>query len=269
MPKRGCRPLAARQSKGQLFPTCYVIRNDEPEPEIKKPKKNKTNRKKVEKEDPVKQWTDEKTKANKEYIKSWYYPYDAFNPWPAKTDLACWWCTCKFDWTPFPLPHKYSTMHRQYEVMGVFCGPSCAKAYAMQCGNFSNIQNICQWINIIAMKYYGYKIGSSDGEPLKSNIAPAPRKELLQKYCGKNGLTIEQFRSLCRCGRTIEILPPGWVTSKQVLQAEQTYAQTHKTVYHMDDPDHMQRTTDLVRKHRIPFAGLRGRRLCDFYKSIN
>lgn len=200
-----------------------------------------------------------------EWLKSWYFPTDAFDPWPGKTPLCCWWCTCEFDWTPFPLPYGYDLRSSRFKVNGVFCGPSCAKAYCIN-RSYSNTGDVFMWINSIAEKMYGYDLSSkTPGSFVKSTIMPAPPKEVLSKYCGPNGFSPEQYRNFCMCGRSLEILPPNFITLKQVVQAEQ-HNGTRNPIRHVEDPDNIQRTQDLVKVRRIPFAGLGAKRLSDYLK---
>jgi hypothetical protein len=122
------------------------------------------------------------------------------------------------------------------------------------------------FIDRVAEDFYGYRIHMEDGAPKRSSIPLAPDKELLQDYCGPEGMTIEQFRAVCSCGRSIKVLPPAWITMKQVVQAEQQTAKQGRKIYHRENPDDIQRTQDLVRVHRIPFAGIGARRISDFIK---
>jgi len=165
--------------------------------------------------------------GKKPWLKSWYFPSDAFDPWPKKTDLRCWHCTHPFDWSPFPLPFSFNTGASRYRISsGIFCGPSCAKAYiGNQPHSSSNFGAVCNWIDEIARDYYGYvtKTGGT------VHITPAPPKELLKEYCGDKGLTIQQFRTICAHGRSLKILKPGWITIKQVVEAEQANAKHHTT----------------------------------------
>lgn len=50
------------------------------------------------------QWgSDGDQPVDRPWLKSWYFPADAFDPWPRKqpAGLCCWHCTCEFDWAPF------------------------------------------------------------------------------------------------------------------------------------------------------------------------
>ena len=61
-----------------------------------------------------------------------------------------------------------------------------------------------------------------------------------------------------------------WITVKQVVQAEQKCAKVgNRKVYHRENPDDIQRTHDLVRVRRIPFAGLGARRMTDYLKQTS
>lgn len=206
------------------------------------------------------QWGSAESRESGDWLKSWYFPKDAMDPWPDKTDLCCWWCSHPFTWAPFPMPYSYDPRNDRYRVTGIFCGPSCAKAFAAN-RQYTNIQNITSWISIIAKEYYGYvdRFGGI------IHIPVAPARELLQMFCGPKGLSIKQFRSVCVHGRTLRIKPPNWVTEKQIVEAEQQNAQTYP-VFHPEAPDRIERTQDLVKVRRTPYAGKGVRRIGDYLK---
>lgn len=200
---------------------------------------------------------------NKPWLSSWTYPTEEFDPWPReKSGVRCWWCTYPFDWTPFPLPCSYDKYSKKYRVIGSFCGPSCAKAYAANTLRQTNTGYSYGWIDEIAKKYFGY-ITPLGQLPL---IRPAPPKEILQDYCGPKGFTIKQFRSVCVHGRSIELLPPGWITYKQVVEAELEVAKRSSGIRHEESADICDvRTRDVVRVQRQPFAGTGTRRINDYF----
>lgn len=213
------------------------------------------------------QWGDATTKAKPTWLISWYYPVNAFQPWPQKTEICCWWCTHAFEWTPFPLPYQYDLSSNRYRTVGMFCGPSCAKSYAYNVKHYTNMDNVFWWIDIIAEEYFGYSINVEPGVPKRSYIPMAPDKEVLQRYCGPEGMSIDQYRAACCCGRSIKLLPPDWITKKQVVQAENEFARRGgRTVYHHENPDDIQRTQDIVKIHRIPFVGVGAMRITDYIK---
>lgn len=207
------------------------------------------------------------------WLKSWYFPTDAFDPWPSKTDLRCWWCTHQFTWSPFPLPNRYDDRDKRYDVTGIFCGPSCAKAYAA--GKYPNITHVYHWIEVIAHEFYGYTTNTG----ATPHIPVAPPRELLRDFCGPKGFTIQQFRSACVHGRSLVLLRPGWITLKQIVEAEDSNARISTKVelakeasasikqsaFHPENPDAIQTTGSLVRITRVPFAGVGARRLDEFF----
>jgi hypothetical protein len=218
----------------------------------------------------AKQWSRDNyyKKEEKPWIKSWYYPTDAFNPWPSTgTNLCCWWCSYEFNWSPFPLPLQYDRLSQRYKVIGIFCGPSCAKAYAMTKDNIAVSSKICYFIEKIACDFYGYDLHTETGIYKKCTIPVAPPKEILQKYCGSNGFTINQYRKMCMCGRSLKVLDMHFITIKQVIEAEQQMARTHNKVYHGENPDNIQTIDMLVTKKRVPYAGAGVRRIADFIKA--
>lgn len=277
-----CKPLASKGCS-KLGPVCYVDASFETsgprlrekykpvyvftKPKTTEPKKEEQQQAK----EAARQWSmseyvGDGTSTNRPWIKSWYYPLDSFDPWPDKTDLCCWWCSCQFDWSPFPLPYSYDRFSNRYRVIGLFCGPSCAKAYAKNSSRYSTVENVYSFIEQIATEFYDYKLGVMTGASKRCTIPLAPPKEILQKYCGPNGFTIEQYRAMCCCGRSLKVHPPHIITMKQVIEAEQQLAKTKK-VYHSENPDDMQCLTDLVTKKRVPYAGTGAKRITDYLKT--
>jgi hypothetical protein len=278
--RRTCKPLASKAGQ-KLFPICFVdchiatagppIYAGDRAKLARLYDKLKSSRVHASGEDLMhqsrvagSQWGNAKLRAQATWLKSWYFPIDAFRPWPQESKLCCWWCTEPFSWTPFPLPYQYDRHSNRYRSIGMFCGPSCAKSYAANVKRYENIDNVFRWIETIATDSFGYRIGIDEGGVKRSSVPFAPDRELLQKFCGPEGMTIEEFRSACDCGRCIELLEPNWITQKQIVQAEQIVAKMGRAIYHREDPDHIQRTQDLVRVKRIPFAGIGARRISDY-----
>ena len=207
---------------------------------------------------------------DKPWIKSWYFPTDAFEQWPtAATGLRCWHCTHKFDWPPFPMPRSFDKTAGRFRVIaGGFCGPSCAKAYAKYASCVFNDQNVFAMIDQIAFQYFGYKTPKGH-IPV---IPIAPKKEVLQKYCGPKGLTITQFRTLCAHGRRLTLADPGFISQKQIIEAEDITARRKDfnglgRVFHAENPDDMKPIEDMVRVRRPVFGGRGARPLSEFFKS--
>ena len=270
------KPLASKRGQ-KLFPICYVdssirtagnpLRSSDCVVVTKAAPEEDEDDLKHQMPQACSQWGNALEKAKESWLKSWYFPIDVFNPWPIKTDICCWWCTYSYDWTPFPLPYHYDLSSNRYKSIGMFCGPSCSKSYACKVKGYSNLDSVYSFIETVAEDFYGYNMHMDDGAPKRSSIPLAPDKEVLQRYCGEEGMTIEQFRAACACGRNIKLLPPSWITTKQIVQAEQQVAKKGCCkIYHRENPDDIQRTQDLVRIHRIPFAG-RGARRMSYYLS--
>jgi hypothetical protein len=195
------------------------------------------------------------------WLKSWYYPPDIFDPWPSKVPegVRCWWCTHSFETPPFPMPYHHDPKIDRYKVKGMFCGPSCAKAYASSAYRCTDrrIVSIMYWIGVIAKKYYGY--------PRGVRIPLAPPREILREYCGPKGFTIEQFRTACARSRVIAILPFMSVTDKQIVEAEQLNAKSHGAPFHPENPDKIMTTNELVIQPRTSYVGRGVRRLNEFF----
>jgi hypothetical protein len=257
----GGKPLSTRSSRS-IFPVVFVDtspRSGEPQKPVKLEKQS----------DPVCGNPDDQSlvaaaqwgsgdKMDDTWLRSWYYPTDAFDPWPSHTDLRCWYCTHPFDNTPFPLPWSYNPKQGKWRVRGLFCGPSCSKAYALE-RDIAAKCSVMVWINEIARKFYGYTFKSAD-------IPVAPRRELLREYCGPKGLTIQQYRSACLHGRSITLHRPGFITIKQVVEAEQKTVKQYRGVAHKENPDRMISTRDLTQAKRMVFGGKGARRIAEFLK---
>jgi hypothetical protein len=205
-----------------------------------------------------------KEEEEKPWIKSWFFPCDAFDPWPEKANgTCCWHCTCEYDCAPFPLPRSRDETHGRWRVYaGGFCGPSCAKAYAKYTLQCSNLSNVFSWIDLIATKYFSYD------EKIKIPIAP--KKEVLQKYCGPRGLTIAQFRTMCTHGRTLKLHDPGFIALKQIVEGEDINASMKLAngttrVCHRENPDDIKTVEELVTTKRAVFGGRSTRPISSFF----
>jgi hypothetical protein len=187
--------------------------------------------------------------------------------WPAKTDLKCWWCLHGFDTRPFPCPYRKS-VDGKLHVMGVFCGPSCAKAWAVHDGRFLDAQRVPSLIDELARSR-----GFCPKNRTLIHIPEAPPRTVLKMFRGETeGLTIEQFRGLCACEFDVKVLDPPYITHKQVLVAEHRrlldMARTGR-ICHVESSDSYALTAlELARKRRDGvriFAGIGARRLDEFF----
>ena len=188
--------------------------------------------------------------------------------WPERTDLRCWWCLHQFDGRPFPCPSSMGS-DGTLTIRGVFCGPSCAKAWAFSSNIFSNLGNIEYLINMLAQKR-GY---CQEGKRTVY-IAAAPPRESLDIFCGPEGMNIAQFRGMCACGLDVNVLYPPIITEKQIIIAEcerMQRAATHGRITHVDTLDNMMMSAvDCARRKREGFeifAGVGTRRLSDYRKN--
>jgi hypothetical protein len=138
------------------------------------------------------------------------------NKWPLKTDLCCWWCTCQFDTIPISCPY-YRMGEHSYKVRGVFCSPSCAKAWVIDVYSKFSKQDLMLEDMIFKMKN-GIDTPKKKGF---NHITPAPSRELLKKFCGPQGLSIEEFRSLSE-ENEIHVIArePIYITHKMIIEAQ-------------------------------------------------
>jgi hypothetical protein len=185
--------------------------------------------------------------------------------WPARTDLRCWWDCHPFATRPFPCPMR-KRWDGVWVVHGVFCGPSCAKAWAAQrCTARSH--EIFSLIDSLARRR-----GFLDPKDLMNRAAVAPPRETLQIFRGHDGMTIEQFRGMCAAGFDCHILDPPYITHKQVLVAEyERLVQQAKTgvVHHRDTLETLATSPlELAQKKReglTIFAGVGSKKLSDYF----
>lgn len=103
---------------------------------------------------------------------------ELFHP-PAKTDLACFWCTCEFEGNPCFLPVKEEC--GTYHVYGNFCSPQCALAFLLH----EHMDTHVRWERMSLL----HRMNKVSGR-----LYPAPPRESLSKFGGP--FTIEQFRNL-------------------------------------------------------------------------
>jgi hypothetical protein len=189
--------------------------------------------------------------------------------WPERTDLRCWWCLHGFETRPFPCPVHVDPDGR-VRIRGVFCGPSCAKAWAIADAPGANPSHIDALINALA-KLRGFR--ATDGTRLY--IPPAPPREALAIFCGGEGMTIAQFRGMCASGFNVTVLRPPFITEKQVIVAEcdrmVRMIRHQGRVGHVDAPEgFMVPAAEYARRRREGleiFAGVGARRLTDYLPS--
>lgn len=170
----------------------------------------------------------------------------------------------------------------QFDCIGNFCGPSCAKAYALDRQMLQSIpliHTVARMFGYIKTPVIPSESRMSDQEQDRDfdRVIPAPPRELLQMFTyQENTLTIDEFRRLCSCGITIKIRDPVFVSRKQIIEGEQAMADreiklaelavtnigipTKKAVVmHREDPNvtSRQTTAEIVRMNR-PVKPIKG-----------
>ena len=192
--------------------------------------------------------------------------------WPERSDLLCWWCLHKFDTRPFPCPVRYNAFDGKYTVRGVFCGPSCAKAWAIHDGKFTNIANVIINIDMLAAQR-GYAKG---GKMKWVHVSAAPPRQCLQIFIGEDGMTIEQFRGLCARCFDVQILNPPMISQKQIIEADYrrlVHAISKERVCQRETIDTLGlAVTEVARMKREGlkiFAGIGVKRLSDFFPTTD
>jgi hypothetical protein len=142
----------------------------------------------------------------------------------------------------------------KFVCTGIFCGPSCARAYADHKG-WSKSASL---IPVIA-RLFGYTDCSGKLPP----ILPAPPREALKEYSGPTGLTIDEFRTFCTRGIRISFLEPVFTGFKQIFESGQQEAEmysnkstskTKRGVFHRESLMEAAENIDsIVQKHRNVF----------------
>ena len=115
---------------------------------------------------------------------------------PEKTEIACFWCSCQFNWQPCVLPEREEK--GIYRVYGNFCSPSCAMSYILN----ESLDTHVRWERIALL----HRIYS----PLfkSGRIFPSPPRESLRLFGGP--LSIDEFRNIISSSKVrIDIhIPP-------------------------------------------------------------
>jgi hypothetical protein len=172
-------------------------------------------------------------------------------PFPESTKLWCWWDMHPFSCTPFPLPYAMGVSgddrdkRYRFSAVGVFCGPSCAKAYAINNGMgtaYGSYVRISAYISMAAVRY-GYSAA----------VTPAPPRELLKEFSGDKGIDIEAFREYCQTGSVIQIFHPIFTTREQCLLAEAAnqVVMSKDHIMHLMSPEDMDQNRWKTMKRKI------------------
>jgi hypothetical protein len=117
---------------------------------------------------------------------------------PDSTDIACFWCTHTFDWTPCIIPER--EVNGIYSVYGNFCCPQCAVAYLLQ----ETLDPHSRWERLALL----HRIYEPEG---RGRIFPAPTRQSLKVFGGP--LTIESFRNTVQAKKVrVDIHMPPMVS---------------------------------------------------------
>ena len=136
----------------------------------------------------------------------WYYD-DSLQSWtpPVSTDVACWWCCHRFDWSPVLLPTMVDRSRRLFFLFGCFCSYNCAKAF-----NLLEIRD-ARTSERNSLLYSLARLDDSIPPERKRrgtfHIRPAPSRWELNLFGGT--LSIEDFRSQQIRGNFTSIRPIG------------------------------------------------------------
>jgi hypothetical protein len=114
-----------------------------------------------------------------------------------RTNISCWHDTEKFDTIPFFIPDRYD--RGKYYVFGCFCSMNCGLSYILNMNDYRKNDRYSLFLNM-----YDFLITNKDEE-----ILPSPPKEILDKFSGANGISIEEYRkNLHFCTTKYKFLMP-------------------------------------------------------------
>lgn len=101
------------------------------------------------------------------------------------TDIVCWWCTEKFQNSPWFIPDKY--LDGKYYIFGCFCSVNCALAYNIHMNDYK------VWVrNSLIYQMYYEILSKLKVKNIPQIIQVALPRESLQKFGGH--LTIDEYR---------------------------------------------------------------------------
>ena len=147
------------------------------------------------------------------------FSYEESVSWPLKgwEKLSCWYCGYPWptvdgeitkNWLPATIPISYDIEKDTWVVSGYFCSWSCAKRELLSKHGYGCGERT-QLIDRLARSRFGYTS--------KDAIIPAPYKEILEKYCGEEGISIEEFRTQSTYACTTVSKPP-FITQPQCYE---------------------------------------------------
>ncbi len=131
--------------------------------------------------------------------------------WPKQTELCCYYDGEPFKTVPIPIPKGYDHLLKTYSVCMIFCSFSCALSHIRE-----HVDSCDKPQTILQLRQMALEIFNFD-----KVISPAPDKYLLKKYCGKKGITIEQWRDNSQFATNI-IRSPPFITYPMVFQELKT-----------------------------------------------
>lgn len=118
--------------------------------------------------------------------------------WSENTDsnIACWWCCHTFKTTPVSLPTNYNSHRNSWTFYGIFCGPSCAKAFSAVSMQGGDMGLKAAWLTKCLKQVYG----------LQPPFRCAPPRQCLKMFGGT--MTIAQFRKASKFCTWSITMPP-------------------------------------------------------------
>lgn len=117
-------------------------------------------------------------------------------PWPRKTDIACFYDSHKFDTMPIPMVIMHDALHDRVITSGIFCSGECIRQYQSEKRGFSfNTYTLHQSIFMKSQFGIGY-----DG------VSCADSKFTLKFFGGKK--TIEEFRANFKLPQVERLVDP-------------------------------------------------------------
>ncbi|AYV84179.1 MAG: hypothetical protein Hyperionvirus19_3 [Hyperionvirus sp.] len=121
-----------------------------------------------------------------------------------RTEVCCWWDTCKFESFPVFIPERY--YGGNFYVFGCFCSFDCAAAYNLKLNDYK----VADRYSLIKKLHFMIK-GVNEEIPI------APPREILDKFGGYK--TIEEYRGIARTlGKEYKLLLPPMINQLACIE---------------------------------------------------
>ena len=126
-------------------------------------------------------------------------------PWPRRTNVACWHCCHTFKTMPIPMIRRYDRLLNRYVCAGIFCSTNCARAYMVE--HQAHLSNqAAAYMTIMAKEVFGIP---------EVSARPARPRIRLKMFGGT--LTIEEFRAGFSTPTVEKVVEPLFMLERPVF----------------------------------------------------